>query len=249
MFATIKSLLLVRLFKVKICNEMLGTVVNIAAVIVGSALGLVLKNRLPDKLTNFVFQGIGLVTVFFGLAMALRSQNWVILILSVVSGALLGQLLNLDLRINRVGEKLKQWLKINSKRFTEGLVTAFLLFCMGSITVLGALEEGMNENPELLLAKSVMDGFSSVALSAAMGIGVMFSVIPMLIYQGGITLFAGSLQHVFSEPLIMEITAAGGIILLGMGINILEIKKIQVLNLLPALIMAIVFYYVVNLIQ
>lgn len=228
---------------------MLGTVVNIAAVIVGSTVGLVLKNRLPDKLTNIVFQGIGLVTVFFGLAMALRSQNWVILILSVVSGALLGQLMNLDLRMNRVGEKLKHWLKINSKRFTEGLVTAFLLFCMGSLTVLGALEEGMNENPELLLAKSVMDGFSSVALSAAMGIGVMFSVIPMLIYQGGITLFAGSLQHVFSEPLIMEITAAGGIILLGMGINILEIKKIQVLNLLPALIMAIVFYYVVNLLQ
>lgn len=228
---------------------MLGTVVNIAAVIVGSTVGLILKNRLPDKLTNIVFQGIGLVTVFFGLAMALRSQNWVILILSVVSGALLGQLLNLDLRMNRVGEKLKQWLKINSKRFTEGLVTAFLLFCMGSLTVLGALEEGMNENAELLLAKSVMDGFSSVALSAAMGIGVMFSVIPMLIYQGGITLFAGSLQHIFSEPLIMEITAAGGIILLGMGINILEIKKIQVLNLLPALIMAIVFYYVVNLIQ
>lgn len=226
---------------------MLGTIVNVAAVIAGSSIGLLLKTRLPGKITAIVFQGIGLVTLFFGVAMALRSQNWVILILSVVSGAIVGQVLNLDERMNRAGEKLKKSLKITNKRFTEGMVTAFLLFCMGSLTVLGALEEGMNQNPELLLAKSVMDGFSSIALSAAMGIGVMFSVIPLLIYQGGITLFAGSLQNVLSEPLIMEITAAGGIILLGMGINILEIKKIQVLNLLPALLMAIVFYYLLSL--
>jgi uncharacterized membrane protein YqgA involved in biofilm formation len=226
---------------------MLGTIVNVAAVIAGSSIGLLLKTRLPEKITAIVFHGIGLVTIFFGVAMALRSQNWVILILSVVSGAIAGQLLNLDARMNRAGEMLKKSLKITNQRFTEGMVTAFLLFCMGSLTVLGALEEGMNQNPELLLAKSVMDGFSSIALSAAMGIGVMFSVVPLLIYQGGITLFAGSLQNVLSEPMIMEITAAGGIILLGMGINILEIKRIQVLNLLPALIMAVVFYYLINL--
>jgi uncharacterized protein len=227
---------------------MLGTIINVAAVIAGSSIGLLLKTRLPEKITAIVFQGIGLVTLFFGVAMSLRSQNWVILILSVVSGAIVGQLLNLDERMNRAGETLKKSLKITNKRFTEGMVTAFLLFCMGSLTVLGAMEEGMNQNPELLLAKSVMDGFSSIALAAAMGVGVMFSVIPLLLYQGGITLFAGSLQNVLSEPLIMEITAAGGIILLGMGINILEIKKIQVLNLLPALLMAVVFYYLVNLI-
>lgn len=227
---------------------MLGTIVNVAAVIAGSSIGLLLKTRLPEKITAIVFQGIGLVTIFFGVAMALRSQNWVILILSIVSGAIIGQVLNLDMRMNRAGEKLKKSLKITNQRFTEGMVTAFLLFCMGSLTVLGALEEGMNQNPELLLAKSVMDGFSSIALSAAMGIGVMFSVIPLLLYQGGITLFAGSLQNVLSEPLIMEITAAGGITLLGMGMNILEIKKIQVLNLLPALVMAVVFYYLVSLI-
>jgi len=226
---------------------MLGTFVNIAAVIAGSLVGLLLKTRLPEKITGIVFQGIGLVTIFFGVAMSFRSQNWVILILSVVSGAIIGQLLNLDERLNKVGGWLKNKLKINNIRFSEGLITAFLLFCMGSLTVLGALEEGMNQNPELLLAKSVMDGFSSIALAAAMGIGVMFSVIPMLIYQGGITLFAGSLENFLSEPLIMEITAAGGIILLGMGINILEIKQIKVLNLLPALMMAVVFYYIVNL--
>ncbi len=226
---------------------MLGTIVNVAAVIAGSSVGLLLKTRLPEKITAIVFQGIGLVTIFFGVAMALRSQNWVVLILSIVSGAIVGQVLDLDERMHRAGERLKKLLKISNKRFTEGMVTAFLLFCMGSLTVLGALEEGMNQNPELILAKSVMDGFSSIALAAAMGIGVMFSVVPLLIYQGGITLFAGSLQNVLSEPMILEITAAGGIILLGMGINILEIKKIQVLNLLPALVMAVVFYYLLRL--
>jgi uncharacterized protein len=226
---------------------MLGTIVNVAAVIAGSSVGLLLKTRLPEKINTIVFQGIGLITIFFGVAMASRSQNWVVLILSVVSGAILGQALKLDERMNRVGEMLKKSMKISNKRFSEGMVTAFLLFCMGSLTVLGALEEGMNQNPELLLAKSVMDGFSSIALAAAMGVGVTFSVVPLLIYQGGITLFAGSLQNLISEPMILEITAAGGIILMGMGINILEIKKIKVLNLLPVLVMAAVFYFLIDL--
>ncbi len=222
---------------------MIGTLTNVAAIVAGSTIGLLLKKRLPEKIKTIVFQSIGLVTVFFGIAMAFRSQNWVVLILSMVSGSVIGQLINLHEILNRGGEKLKIFLNISHSRFTEGLVTAFLLFCMGSLTVLGALEEGMNENPDLIMAKSVMDGFSSIALTAAMGIGVMFSAIPLLIYQGSITLFAASLQEILSESLIQEVTAAGGIILIGMGLNILEIKKIQVLNLLPALIMAAGFYY------
>lgn len=226
---------------------MLGTLINITAIIAGSAAGLLLKSSLPEKISKIVFQGIGLVTIFFGIDMASRSQNWVIMILSVVSGAVTGQLLNLDAHMNRVGEKLNKSLKINHQRFTEAMVTAFLLFCMGSMTVLGALEEGMNRNPELLIAKSVMDGFSSIALTAAMGIGVMFSVIPLLIYQGGITLFAGSLENVLADTLLLEITAAGGILMIGMGFNILDIKKIPVLNLLPSLLMAVVFYFLTGL--
>ncbi len=222
---------------------MTGTLINTAAIIAGSTIGLLLKKQFRVELTNIVFQGLGLVTLFIGVAMAFRSQNWVILILSVVTGAVIGQLLNINESINRGGEKLKERLKIRQGQFIEGLVTAFLLFCMGSMTLLGALEEGISNNSELLIAKSVMDGFSSIALTAAMGIGVMFSIIPLIIYQGGITLFAGSLYGVLSEPMIDEITAAGGIILIGMGINILDIKKIPVLNLLPALIMAACFYY------
>ncbi len=223
---------------------MLGTIVNVAAVIAGSIIGMILKHRLPSKITTIVFQAIGLATIFFGVSMAFKSNNWVILILSLVSGAIIGQILNLDDLMNRVGEKLKTILKVSSDKFSDGLVTAFLLFCMGSMTVLGSLEEGMNNNADLLLAKSVMDGFSSIALAAAMGIGVLFSALPLLIYQGAITLFAGSLHEFLSTPLINEITATGGILLIGMGINILEIKKIPVLNLLPAFLTTVCVYFI-----
>jgi uncharacterized membrane protein YqgA involved in biofilm formation len=123
-------------------------------------------------------------------------------------------------------------------RFAEGLVTAFLLFCMGSMTVLGAIEEGLGGKPNLLVAKSVLDGFASTALAESLGIGVLFSIIPLIIYQGGLTLFAGSLHAVLSNTVVSEISAAGGLILIGLGINILEIKQLKVLNLLPALVFA-----------
>ena len=123
-------------------------------------------------------------------------------------------------------------------RFAEGLVTAFLLFCMGSMTVLGAIEEGLGGRPNLLAAKSVLDGFASLALASSLGVGVLFSVIPLFIYQGGLTLLAGSFHAVLSDVVVNEISAAGGLILVGLGITILEIKQLKVLNMLPALVFA-----------
>ncbi len=225
----------------------IGTLVNVATVLAGSAVGLMLKSKLPDSLLAITFQAIGLVTVFFGISMSLRSENWLLIILSVVTGGIIGQMINLESRMNRLGERIKQKLNISSSKFSEGIVTSFLLFCMGSMTILGAVEEGMKNNSELLLAKSVMDGFSSIALAAAMGIGVMFSSIPLLIYQGLLTLFAGNIQHLLTEPLINEITAAGGIMLIGMGFNILDIKRIAVVNLLPSLVTVILLFYIFRL--
>lgn len=225
----------------------IGTLVNVATVLAGSAVGLMLKSKLPDSLLAITFQAIGLVTVFFGISMSLRSENWLLIILSVVTGGIIGQMINLESRMNRLGERIKQKLNISSSKFSEGIVTSFLLFCMGSMTILGAVEEGMKNNSELLLAKSVMDGFSSIALAAAMGIGVMFSSIPLLIYQSLLTLFAGNIQHLLTEPLINEITAAGGIMLIGMGFNILDIKRIAVVNLLPSLVTVILLFYIFRL--
>jgi hypothetical protein len=222
---------------------MLGTLINIVAVIFGSTVGLILHWRLPKKITTIVFQGIGLFTLFLGITMATKTSNFLIMIFSIVIGSIVGELIDIDNYLNRFSEYLKLKMKLKSDKFSEGLITAFLLFCMGSMTILGAIEEGLGGKPNLLLAKSVLDGFSSIALSAALGIGVMFSVVPLLIYQGGLTLFASSLQNFFTEVLINELTAVGGLLLIGLGINILEIKKLKVLNMLPSLIIVIILAY------
>lgn len=219
---------------------MYGTLVNTAAVIVGSIIGLVFHARLPKKITAIVFQAIGLFTLFIGFSMALKTGNLLILVFSVVIGSIIGELLDLDSAVNRLGEWLKNRVKSTSGRFSEGLVTAFLMFCMGSMAILGSIEEGLGGEPNLLYAKSVLDGFSSIALSASLGVGVMFSAIPLLIYQGGLTLFAGSAETIFNEIVISELTAVGGLLLIGLGISILEIKKIKVLNMVPSLLVAVI---------
>jgi len=184
--------------------------------------------------------------LFLGLYMALKTANFIILIFSILIGSIIGGVIDIDKYLNRFSEYLKKKIKTKNESFSEGLVTAFLLFCIGSMTILGAIEEGLGGYPHLLFAKSVMDGFSSIALSATLGIGVMFSAIPLLIYQVGLTLFANLFQNILSPSVINEITAVGGLILIGLGINILEIKKLKVINMLPALIVAGVLAYFIS---
>jgi uncharacterized membrane protein YqgA involved in biofilm formation len=232
----------------------LGTLINVGAVIAGSLVGLFFHTRLPKRFTTIAFQGIGLFTLFIGFTMAAKTKSLLVLVFSIVLGAITGELLDIDKWLNRFGEWLRKKLERKGNRhedtkarngegpdrsrFAEGLVTAFLLFCMGSMTVLGAIEEGLGGKPNLLAAKSVLDGFASLALAASLGIGVLFSVIPLLVYQGGLTLLAGSLHAVMSNAVVNEVSAAGGLILIGLGITILEIKQLKVLNMLPALVFA-----------
>ncbi len=219
---------------------MIGTLVNTGAVIVGSLLGVMIHIRLPQRLTTIAFQGIGLFTLFIGVQMAWKTSSLLILIFSMVLGSIAGELIDLDRHINSLSQRLKARLRSKNEKFTEGLVTAFLLWCMGSMTVLGAMEEGFGNPPNLLLAKSVLDGFSSIALSASMGIGVMFAAIPLLIYQGGLTFLAMYLGEFLSQAVMAEMTAVGGLLLIGLGINILNIKQIKILNMLPALLVAVI---------
>jgi len=219
---------------------MLGTLINVGTILLGSAIGLVLHQRLPDKITKIVFQGIGLFTLFLGFTMAAKTSNYLIMIFSIVLGAIIGQLLSIDTALDKFSNRLKTKIGSKNDKFSEGLMTAFLLFCMGSMTILGAFEEGLGNPPNLLYAKSMLDGFSSIALSAGLGIGVIFSTIPLLIYQGGLTLFAGWLGEFFSEVVINEMSAVGGLMLIGLGINILEIKTIKVINMLPGLLVAVI---------
>ena len=223
---------------------MLGTLINAGTVILGSIIGLILHQRLPEKITTIVFQGIGLFTLFLGFTMAAKTNHFLIMILSIVIGSIIGQLLSIDSALDRFSNYLKQKVRSDNDKFTDGLITAFLLFCMGSMTILGAFEEGLGSRPNLLLSKSILDGFSSVVLSAGLGIGVIFSVIPLLIYQGGLTLFAGWLGEFFNEIVINEMSAVGGLMLIGLGINILEIKVIKVVNMLPGLVVAVILAYI-----
>ncbi len=220
---------------------MTGTIINVATVLTGSVIGIVFSKKLPDKIIKLIFQSIGLFTIFLGLNMAFKTSNYLIMIFSLILGAIIGEWIDIDKYINQLGNFLKTKLKSENQYFSEGLITGFLLFCMGSMTILGAIEEGMGGKPDLLITKSLLDGFSSMALASTMGLGVLFSIIPLFLYQGGLTLLAKILGDYSNEIIINELTAVGGIILLAIGLNILQISKIKAVNLLPALIFAVAF--------
>jgi len=223
--------------------KMYGTLINVAAVIVGSIIGLIVHSRLPKKYTNTAFHAIGLFTIVIGIMMAIKTNNLLIMIFSIVIGSIIGEIIDFEKKINDFGDWLKEKLKTKNEKFSEGFITAFLLYCMGSMTILGAFEEGIYGIPNLLVAKSVLDGFSSIVLAATMGMGVLFSFIPLLFFQWGLTVFASNMQHAFTDVMINELTAVGGILLLGLGITILDIKKIRILNMLPSLIIVVILAY------
>jgi uncharacterized membrane protein YqgA involved in biofilm formation len=218
---------------------MIGTVVNAAAIAAGSVAGIVVQSRLSQRVITGIFQAIGLFTLFLGISMSLKSQQMMVMISCVVVGTVIGELINLEAAMNHWSEKLKHRIGAKNAKFSEGLITAFLLYCMGSMTILGALQEGINGSAELLFAKSILDGISSIMLAAGLGIGVAFSIIPLFIYQGGLTLLAAVAGSFIPPEIITEISAVGGILLMGMALRIMEIKDIRVMNMLPGLVLVI----------
>lgn len=219
---------------------MIGTFINTIAILAGSSLGLALHNKFPEKIKSIVFQGIGLFDIVLGVQMALQAINPLITIFSLLVGGIIGQLANLDVKLENLSEGLKRITKSKSNTFTIGLMTASLLFCVGPMAILGSINDGLQGDYALLLTKSVLDGISSIALASSLGVGVVFSSVAVLLYQGTITLFAGMAQDLFTTTVIKELTGVGGILILGLGFNLLEIKRINVTNLLPSLLVVIV---------
>ncbi len=220
---------------------MLGTVVNVAAILVGALLGRFLKAGLPEKIKSIILQAVGLVTILIGLQMVLEGRSILLIFGSMLAGAITGELLALEERLQKWGVALqRRFSSPGGDAFTQGFVTASLLFCVGAMAVMGSLESGLTGKHTTLLAKSVLDGISSIMLSAGLGPGVAFAALPVFLYQGSITVLAGSLRHFFTEAVLAEMTATGGLLILGISLNILEIKKIKVGNLLPALLYAFV---------
>ncbi|MFZ4724660.1 MAG: DUF554 domain-containing protein [Paludibacter sp.] len=215
---------------------MIGTIVNAAAVIVGGIIGLVFKKNMPERVKSIYFQAIGLFTIAIGISMVYTMEHILIVVSSLAIGSLLGEWWNLETGAERLSEFLKKKFRIGSEKFSEGLITAFLLYCIGSMTILGAIQEGTGGSSDLLFTKSLMDGFSSILLASAFGVGVIVSAIPLIIFQGGITLLAMYASSFFTPDIILGLTSVGGILLIGLGINILEIKKLRIMNMLPSLI-------------
>jgi len=213
-----------------------GTLFNVVTVVVGGLIGLLIRSKLPQRFIKIVFTGLGLFTILLGLSMALKTNEMLLMVFAIVIGGILGEAIQLEKRLENASNWIKKKFNSNEGKFTEGLSTAFMLFCVGSMTILGAFEEGLGNEPNLLITKGVMDGFSAIALAAAFGVGVIVSAIPLAIYQGGLTLFASFLAPILTEPMINEISAVGGLMIIGIGINILEIKNLPVINLLPALL-------------
>jgi uncharacterized membrane protein YqgA involved in biofilm formation len=222
---------------------MIGTLVNAGAVIAGGIVGMLLNKSLHDRYKTIYFQAVGLFTLAIGISMVYNMQHILIVVGILAIGSLLGEWMNLEKGAERVSLYLKTKFRIGNDCFSEGLITAFLLYCIGSMTILGAIQEGTGGSSDLLLTKSLMDGFSSILLASAFGVGVIASAIPLLIFQGGLTLLAMYASSFFSPQIIQGLTSVGGILLIGLGINILEIKKLRIMNMLPALLVVILLLY------
>lgn len=215
---------------------MIGTLVNTAAVIGGGVIGLLLKKRMPERITTIYFQAIGLFTLAIGASMAVEMQHILIVVSSLAIGSLLGEWIDIEQGAEQLSNRIKHRFRIGSEKFSEGLVTAFLLFCVGSLTILGTIQEGTGGSPDLLYTKSLMDFFSAILLASAFGVGVALSAVPLFLFQASLTLLAGYAGNFFTEEIILGLTSVGGILLIGLGINILGIQKIRVMNMLPSLV-------------
>lgn len=221
----------------------IATFVNMLAVAIGSILGLLLQSVFNEDIQGIVFQAVGLGTILIGLKMALRLPDgyMLIFIFALILGGIIGEVIGLAEWMASLSDQLKSFVGATDSKFTEGLITAFLLFCIGSMTIVGALEEGLSKNRSLIYVKSTLDGFTAIALTASYGIGVLFSIIPMLIFQGGITVLAEKLKPIFDDKTLDLVSAVGGILIIGISINMLQLGEITLENLLPAIVVAIIF--------
>lgn len=220
---------------------MIGVLVNVSTVIIGSVIGLIFKKGISKKYTDAVMIGIGLCTVMIGVQGMLKGENQLVTIISMVIGAIIGTAIDIDGKLNGAGDFLSKKLKKSEGdkvSVAEGFVTASLLFCVGAMTIIGSLESGLKNDHTTIFTKSILDLFSSCMLSASLGIGVIFAAIFVFVFQGAIVLGSGLLEPLLSDSAIAEITAVGSLMILALGLNLTGITKFKVANYFPALILA-----------
>lgn len=222
---------------------MLGTIVNTIAVICGATIGMLLKKGIPERLSDTLMKGLGLCALFLGISGSLKGENSLILIISMVVGALIGEGIDLEDKLNRLGKWLEGKFKSKDGKqvsIAEGFVTASLLFCVGAMTIVGSLQSGLQGNHEMLFNKSMLDFVAAIIFSSTLGIGVMFAAAFVFIYQGAITLAAQWIAPFLSERVIAEMTCVGSVIIIGLALNMLGITKLKVMNYVPAIFIPII---------
>ena len=227
----------------------MGTLINAVAIIIGGALGLLFRERLPGRITQTALQVMGLFTLLIGVRMAIQGEELIMVLISLALGAMLGEWMNIEDRLERFGLWLETRLHLTEQSPARGFINASLLFCVGSMAIVGSITEGLNGDRSILVTKAIMDGVLSIAFAAGMGVGVLGSALPILLYQGSLTLLASKLQAFFTPPMIGELTSVGGVIVMGIGVNILGLKKVRVGNVIPALVIIILILYFKSLLS
>ena len=215
-----------------------GTLVNVTAVIVGCLVGQLVGNYLSARMRQTMMVGLGLAVLLIGLQLALQSNQIMIVIGGLIFGGIIGEGIGIEKRLESFGEHLQRRFSGMGK-ISEGFVTASLLYCVGAMAIMGALQDGLGGKPTILYAKAALDGIASIALTSTLGIGVIFSIIPLAIYQGGITLVAGLAKTILTEPVITEMNAVGGLLIVAIAIDLLGLKRLPVGNLLPSVFVVI----------
>lgn len=213
----------------------MGALANAIAIVIGGVIGLLLGKRFPERMAKTTLQVLGLFSVTIGLSMAIQTEEFILMLISLAVGAMLGEWLNIEDRLEAFGHLLERRLGVTEQSPAKGFIYASLLFCVGSMAVVGSITEGLRGDRSILFTKAVLDGIVSIPFAAAMGIGVIGSALPIFVYQGSLILLASKLQPFFTPSLVRELTSVGGVIVMGIGINIIGFQKLRVGNFIPAL--------------
>lgn len=233
-------------------SGMIGVIINTTTVIAGSFFGLLFKKGIPERFKDSLMKGIGLCTIYIGISGTLKGENTIVLILSMVIGILIGTWIDIDKRFNSFSKKIENKFKRNDAEgpgFAEGFVTACLVFCIGSMTIVGSLEAGLNGDNKMIIIKSILDLISSFVLASSLGIGVMASAVFVLLFQGAIVLLAGAVAPFLTESVINEMVCVGSLLIFALGLDLTGIKKLKVMNYLPAIFVPIGLVPLYNLIS
>lgn len=229
--------------------KMLGTVINSMAIIIGGLIGVILKKGIKEEYRNTIMDAIGLSVLVIGVTGAIVSENMLLVVGSMVVGSFIGEWVKIERRLDNAGDKLQSRFASGDSTFSQAFVTSSLIYCVGAMAIIGSLEAGIQGDNSTLFVKSILDGITSMLFASSLGIGVIFSALPVFIYQGSITLLANRVAGFLTPEVINEMSAVGGLLIMAIGINVLGIKKIKVGNMLPAMFIPIIYYLILGILN